>query len=184
MQTLQETYNKKSIPELQKELGFSNRMQVPKIRFVSVNIGTGRIKDENQLKEIQRVLTLITGQKPVPRKAKKAIASFKTRIGMVIGYSVTLRGQRMYDFLNRFVHVALPRTRDFRGIPEKSFDRGGNLTIGVKEHIVFPELIGEDVRFIFGFEVIIATNAKSRKEGVMLLKSLGFPIQTSESAKK
>lgn len=168
---------KRAIPELEKQFGFTNAHQVPKIRLVSVNVGVGRIKDDNQLKEIQRILSLVTGQKAVQRKAKKAIASFKTRVGMVIGYSVTLRGKRAYDFLDRFVHVALPRTRDFRGIPVSSFDQRGNLTIGVKEHIVFPELIGEDVRFIFGLEVAISTTAKKREQGIALMKALGFPIQ-------
>ena len=170
--TMQEYYFKKAIPEMQKAFGFKNINQVPKISSVSINIGTGRIKDEKQLEEIQRVLGLISGQKAVSRRAKKAIASFKTRIGMVIGYSVTLRGKRMYDFLDRFVHIALPRTRDFRGIPKKSFDARGNLTVGIKEHIVFPELIGEDVRFIFGLEVTIVTTAKKREYGIELLKRL------------
>lgn len=174
---MRERYGKNAVPEMQKAFGFKNVNQVPKIKSVSINIGVGRIKDENQLKEIQRVLSLVSGQKAVSRKAKKAIASFKTRVGMVIGYSVTLRGGRMYDFLDRFVQVTLPRTRDFRGIPQKSFDNRGNLTIGVKEHIVFPELIGEDVKFIFGMEVTITTTAKERAHGIALLKNLGFPIQ-------
>lgn len=172
-----ETYNKKTIPEMQKAFGFTNAMAVPKITKVTVNIGVGRIKDEKQLEEIRSVFNLIVGQKPISRKAKKAIASFKTRIGMVIGYSATLRGKRMNDFLERLVGVALPRTRDFRGISAKSFDTSGNLTIGVKEHIVFPELIGEDIKFIFGFEITITTTAVNRNQGIALLKSLGFPIQ-------
>lgn len=172
-----ETYIQKSIPHMQKMFGFSNALKAPKITKVAVNVGVGRIKDENQLKEIQRILSLVTGQKAVPRKAKKAIASFKTRVGMVIGYSVTLRGKRMYDFLDRFISVALPRTRDFRGIPLQSFDSRGNLTVGIKEHIVFPELIGEDVRFIFGLEVTITTTSKKREHGIELLRSIGFPIQ-------
>lgn len=177
MALMYDIYVKKVIPEMQKAWGFKNAEQVPKLRFVSINVGTGRIKDEKQIEEIQRVLALISGQKAVPRKAKKAISSFKTRIGMVIGYSVTLRGKRMYDFLDRFVRVTLPRTRDFRGIQKTSFDNRGNLTIGIKEHIVFPELIGEDVRFIFGCEVTVVTTAKKREQGIMLLKLLGFPIQ-------
>lgn len=176
---MRELYIKKVIPEMRETFSFKNVNQVPKLRLVSLNIGTGRVKDEKQIEEMRRVLGLISGQKAVPRKSKKAIASFKTRVGMVIGYSVTLRGKRMYDFLDRFANVALPRTRDFRGIPEKSFDSQGNLTIGVKEHIVFPELIGEDVRFIFGLEVTIAITAKKREHGIKLLKLLGFPIQNS-----
>ena len=110
--------------------------------------------------------------------AKKAIASFKTREGLIIGFQATLRGKRMYDFLSRLINIALPRTRDFRGIEEKSFDQRGNLTIGIKEHIVFPEIIGEDYRFLFGFEVTVATSARKQEEGVQLLKLLGFPIKS------
>ena len=172
-----EQYSKKVVPEMQKAFGFKNALSVPRVIKVSVNVGVGRIKDEKQLEEIRRVLGLITGQKTISRKAKKAIASFKTRIGMVIGYSVTLRGKRMHDFLDRFIRITLPRTRDFRGISEKSFDTSGNLTIGIKEHIVFPELIGEDVRSIFGFEVTITTTARNRVHGIALLKGLGLPIQ-------
>ena len=177
MTSIREHYQKKTIPELTKEFGYSNALAVPKIQKVTVNTGVGRIRDEKQLESIQKYLTMITGQKPVPRKAKKAIAAFKTRIGMVVGYSVTLRGKRMYDFLDRLVGAALPRTRDFQGIPVGAFDRGGNLTIGIKEHIVFPEMTGEDVRFIFGLEVTVVTTAKSKGEGEALLRSLGFPIQ-------
>lgn len=174
---MRERYQKNAVPELIKEFGITNILAAPKIRKVVVNVGTGRIRDPKQLETIEKSLAAITGQKPIERKAKKAIASFKTRIGMGVGYSVTLRGKRMYDFLDRLVGAALPRTRDFKGIPESSFDKDGNLTIGVKEHIVFPEMIGEDVRFLFGLEVTIVTTAKTKKEGIMLLKHLGFPIQ-------
>lgn len=177
--TTQEQYQKKAAPMLEKEYGYLNRMAVPRILKVVVNTGVGRIPDEKQREAILRSLALITGQKPVPRKAKKAIATFKTRQGQVIGYSITLRGKRMYQFLDRLVHAALPRTRDFRGILSRSFDARGNLTIGVKEHIVFPEMMGEDVRFMFGLEVTVVTNAKSRQESIILLRHLGFPIQSS-----
>ena len=142
-----------------------------------VNSGVGRIRDEKQHEEIRKFLALITGQKPAPRPAKQAIAAFKTRQGLIIGYQVTLRGKRMYDFLSRLINVALPRTRDFRGLEEKSFDERGNLTVGIKEHIVFPEMIGEDYRFLFGFEITVVTTAKKREEGVELLKLVGFPIK-------
>lgn len=173
-----ETYQKKAVSELQKEFNYSNPLAVPKILKVAVNTGVGRIQDEKQKEAIQKYLMAITGQYAVPRRAKKAIAAFKTRIGQVIGYSVTLRGKRMYEFLDRLVHTALPRTRDFRGIPLSAFDANGNLTIGVKEHIVFPEMIGEDVRFLFGLEVTVVTTAKTKAEGVALLRHMGFPIQT------
>ena len=154
-------------------------MRVPKILKVAVNTGVGRIKDEKQLQEVVKMLTLITGQKPSWRPAKKAISSFKTRIGQLVGYSVTLRGKRMYDFLERLINIALPRERDFRGLDSKSFDARGNLTIGVKEHIVFPEIIGEDYKFLFGLEVTVVTNTKKREEGMELLKLMGFPIKVN-----
>ena len=164
-------------PKMMAHFDWKNPMRVPRIVKVVVNTGVGRIKDEKQLQEIVKMLTLITGQKPSWRSAKKAISSFKTRIGQLIGYAVTLRGKRMYDFLERLINIALPRERDFRGLDSKSFDKFGNLTIGIKEHIVFPEIIGEDYKFLFGLEVTVVTNAKKREEGIELLKSLGFPIK-------
>ena len=119
----------------------------------------------------------VTGQKPAARAAKKAIASFKTRQGQIVGYVVTLRGQRMRDFLDRFIHIALPRSRDFQGISGSSVDHHGNLTIGIKEHIVFPEIIGEDYKVLFGFEITIATTAKNRERGLELFRSLGVPFK-------
>lgn len=177
MSSLQEKYKKEVIPAMRVKFSYKNIMAVPKIVKVVVNSGVGRIRDEKQHEEIRKFLALITGQKPAPRPAKQAISAFKTRQGLIIGYQVTLRGKRMYDFLSRLINVALPRTRDFRGIDGKSFDPGGNLTIGVKEHIVFPEMIGEDYRFLFGLEVTVVTTAKKREEGVELLKLMGFPIK-------
>lgn len=179
--TLRKTYEEKAIPYLEKEFGYKNKFEVPRIEKIVVNVGVGRYPDEKQREAIQAALAAITGQKPVPRKAKKSIASFKTRQGQIIGYSVTLRGRRMYDFLSRFISVTLPRTRDFKGISPASFDGRGNLTVGVKEHIVFPEMIGEDVRFLFGLEVTITTSAKNSREGEALLRHLGFPIQANET---
>src|SRR3989338_4471966 len=127
MSTLQEKYKKEVIPAMRAKFGYKNVMAVPKIEKVVVNSGVGRIRDEKQHEEIRKFLTLITGQKPAPRPAKQAIAAFKTRQGLIIGYQVTLRGKRMYDFLSRMINVALPRTRDFRGLEEKSFDGRGNL---------------------------------------------------------
>ena len=176
--SLQEKYKKEVVPEMKAKFGFSNIMQVPKIIKVVVNVGVGRIKDEKQLQEIIKMLTLITGQKPAPRPAKKSISAFKTRIGQIIGYKVTLRGKRMYDFLERLISVALPRERDFRGLDPKTFDRFGNLTIGIKEHIVFPEIIGEDYKFLFGFEITVVTNARKREHGIGLLGLMGFPIKS------
>lgn len=156
----------------------SNIMALPKIEKIVVNVGLGRtIKDEKFLEIAMRDLALITGQKPKTTLAKKSIANFKIREGMVIGAVVTLRNKRMNDFLSRLINTALPRTRDFRGIDAGSLDKSGNLTIGVKEHIVFPEISAEEVRNIFGFEITIVVKAKNKTEAIALYKSLGFPIK-------
>lgn len=178
MKSLQETYKKDVIPAMRKGFGYKNVMSVPKIEKVVVNVGIGRMQDEKERSEVEKYITLITGQKPSRRPAKKAIAAFKTRKGLIIGYQVTLRGTRMYDFLARLVRVALPRTRDFKGLEEKSFDAAGNLTIGMKEHIVFPEMIAEEYRFLFGLEVTVVTTAKKRAHGIELLRLMGFPIKS------
>ena len=163
---------------MQKEFGLKNRMAAPRIRKVTVNSGIGKfLKDKKILEDIERDLARITGQKPLPTKAKKAIASFKTREGMEVGYKITLRGKRMWDFLERLIGVALPRTRDFRGIPNTSFDRDGNLSLGIREQIVFPETSGDDVKTIFGFQAVITLSSKKREHSVAALKQLGFPIQ-------
>src|SRR3989344_6589023 len=155
-----------------------NTMALPKPEKVVINIGLGRaLKDEKFLEIALRDIALITGQKPKTTLAKKSIANFKTRQGQVIGAMVTLRGGRMYDFISRLINIALPRTRDFRGLSAKSIDKNGNLTIGIKEHIVFPEISGEEIKNIFGFEVTIAVKAKSREEAVILYKAMGFPIK-------
>lgn len=178
MLQLQEKYRKQVVPQMREKFGYKNDLAVPKIEKVIVNTGIGRVlKEEKIQEEITRDLSLITGQKPSPRPAKKAIAAFKTRKGMLVGLSVTLRGQRMYDFLERLIHIALPRSRDFRGLPEKSIDQKGNLTIGIKEQIIFPEISAESARNIFGLEVTVVTTAKNRQEGVELLRLIGFPIK-------
>ena len=178
MTDLMTIYHKQAVPSLKKEFGLSNDLAVPKIEKVVVNIGVGRlIKDEKVIELINRDLALITGQKPIPTKAKKSIASFKTRTGMVIGFKVTLRGRRMNDFLARLINIALPRTRDFRGLDAKSIDEHGNLTIGIKEHIVFPEVSAESSRNIFSFEITVVTKAKNRVQAIALYKVMGFPLR-------
>lgn len=168
----------KTLSILQKELGIKNVFALPKIEKVIINVGLGRaVKDEKFLELVLRDLTLISGQKPKTTLAKKSIANFKTRQGMVIGAMVTLRGQRMRDFISRLINSALPRTRDFRGISDRSLDKNGNLTIGIKEHIVFPEIKGEEIKNIFGFEITIVIKAKNSKEAIALYKFLGFPIK-------
>lgn len=181
---LKEKYTKEIVPAMKEKFGYKNNMAVPRIEKVVVNSGYGRLvvgkTGEEQKKIVNGIisdLTEICGQKAVPTKAKKAISSFKTRKGMVIGARVTLRGQRMYDFLERLINMALPRSRDFQGIDPKSVDERGNLTIAVKEHIAFPEISPEKSRFIFGFEVVIATTAKKPEEGLELFKLMGIPFK-------
>ena len=175
---LQKKYQEEVMPKMMKVFGYKNVAKVPKLEKVVINVGVGRLRDEKQHTAVIKAITLIAGQKPSPRPARKAIAAFKTRKGLVVGYKATLRGKMMWDFILRLISIALPRQRDFRGVSEDSFDAAGNLTIGFKEHIVFPEMIGEDVPSIFGFEVTVKTTAKRREEGVVLLKALGFPIKS------
>lgn len=175
---LSDKYKSKVVPAMQEKFGLKNALAVPRITKVTVNIGVGKfLKDQKILDDIERDLARITGQKPVHTKAKKAISSFKTREGMAVGMRVTIRGRRMWDFIERLCGIALPRTRDFRGTPEASFDANGNLSIGIREHIIFPEAAGDDVKTIFGFQATVTTTAKKRAYGVELLKLLGFPIK-------
>lgn len=175
---LLEIYKKEVVTLMKEKFGYKSDLAVPRIKKVVVNSGIGKaLKDEKIQETISRDLAVITGQKPVPTLAKGAISGFKIREGMVVGLKVTLRGKRMYEFLDRLVGSAIPRIRDFRGLPEKSIDKGGNLNIGIKEHIIFPEIANEDIRFIFGFEVTVVTNAKNREEAAELFRLLGFPIK-------
>ncbi len=162
---------------MKKKFGYKNDLAVPRIIKVVVNTGVGRIKDEKQLEAIGQHLSLITGQKPRHSGAKKSIASFKVRQGTLIGHSATLRGQRMYDFLDRLINIAIPRIGDFRGLNEKAVDGAGNLTIGIKEQTIFPEVPEEDIKIIFGLEATIVTTAKTRPEALELFKLLGFPFK-------
>ncbi len=177
---LKEKYNKEIVPKMAKDIG--NKMAVPKIEKIVVNTGIGKMtigKTNKEIEKIQKVflndLALICGQKPVLTKAKKSIAGFKLREGMPIGVKVVLRGKKMYDFLERVIHIALPRSRDFQGISEKAFDQNGNLTFPIKEHIIFPEISVED--FIFGFEVTIQIKAEKKEQAQELLKLMEFPIK-------
>lgn len=148
-----------------------------KIVKVIVSTGIGSVKDESRKENIKKSLTLIAGQKPKVNQAKKSIASFKSQKGAPIGYSVTLRGQRMYDFLEKLINITIPRVRDFRGLGPDLIDQTGNMTIGFKEHIVFPEAAVEDVRSAFGVGVTIVTNAKTKEKALELLKLIGFPFK-------
>jgi large subunit ribosomal protein L5 len=163
---------------LKDSFSYTNIMQTPRIEKIVVSCGTGRlVKDKQKVDLIQDRLAKITGQKVSPRPAKKSIAAFKLREGTIIGYQVTLRGERAEDFLNKLIHIALPRTRDFRGIPKKSVDEMGNLTIGIKEHTIFPETSDEELRDVFGLSITVVTTAGSREEAVGYLKTLGFPFK-------
>lgn len=178
MLRLLQKYKKEAVPAMQKEFGIKNVMAVPKIEKVAINTGIGRIlKDGKAIEKIEQDLAKLTGQKPVPRKAKKSISGFKIREGMVIAYSVTLRGKRMYDFLDRLIAIALPRSKDFRGIEIKNFDKDGNLNIGLKEQNIFPEIQYESLKDIFGLQITVTTTAKDREKGVKLLRLMGFPIK-------
>lgn len=176
--SLQEVYRKQVVPSLKEKFGHTNILAVPRLEKIVINVGTGKnYREEKAISEIRNGLMVITGQKPVETKAKKDISTFKLRSGMVVGLKVTLRGKRMYDFLERLISLTLPRTRDFKGIPFTSVDKGGNLNIGIKEHTVFPEISTEEVGIIFGIEITIVTTAKTSEESIELLKLLGFPWQ-------
>ncbi len=168
-------------------LGYTNVMQAPRLVKAVVSIGTGKVSDKNKLKVIEERLARITGQKTSPRPAKKSIASFKLREGDIIGYQVTLRGPRMYSFLDKLIHIALPQTKDFRGVKIGAIDDMGNITIGIKEHTIFPETADEDVKDIFSFAITIVTTAKTKPEAEAFLRHIGIPLQhvgTVEKKKK
>lgn len=175
---LKEKYKKQVIPQIMKEFGYKNVMAVPKLEKVVINVGLSKaIKDPKFLDVMEDTLMRISGQRPIKTKAKKSISSFKIREGMLVGLKVTLRGKRMYDFVDKLVNVALARVRDFRGLAPKNVDASGNLNIGFKEHISFPEIRPDEIERIHGLEVAVVTTAKSREEGLRLLRLLGFPFR-------
>ncbi len=178
MARLRDYYIKKVVPSLVKEFNYKNRMQVPKLDKIVVNMGVGEaIQNIKALESAVADLSMIVGQKPVITKAKKSIATFKLRQGMSIGCRVTLRGDRMYEFFDRLVNVALPRVRDFRGISPKSFDGRGNFAIGLKEQIIFPEIDYDKIDKIRGMNIVIATTAKTDEEARQLLRFMGLPFK-------
>jgi len=182
---LREKYNKEILPAMKEKFGYKNSMAVPKLKQVVINVGVGKFsKEEAYLATVEKTLINITGQKPVRTKAKKSIATFKIREGMIVGIKVSLRKQRMYDFIEKLVHVTLPRTRDFRGLSTKGIDKAGNFSIGLKEHLAFPEIRPEDVEKNHGMEICIATTAETKEEGLELLKLMGFPFKKDNPAKK
>lgn len=174
---MKKLYLEKVLPELQKELNIANKMAVPKILKIVVNAGLGKAKEQPGLwEQAQRDLALICGAKPVPCKAKKSVAGFKIRRGQLVGQMVTLRGNRMYDFLARFLNVAVPRMRDFRGFAEKSLDQQGNFSFGIPEHTVFPEVTLSEKEQPFSLQVTIVTTAKDQVQGRKLFEKFGFPF--------
>jgi large subunit ribosomal protein L5 len=177
MTSIKEKYNKTAVPEMKKKFGYKNNLAVPKIVKVIIGTGIGSVKEEVKKQSIEKSIALIAGQKPKINQARKSIASFKTRQGMPIGYSVTLRGQRMYDFLEKLINVTIPRVRDFRGLKPDLIDNSGNMTIGFKEHVVFPETGGDDIRSAFGLGITIVSSAKTKEESLELLKLVGFPFK-------
>jgi len=178
--SLKEKQNK-AFESLKSTFGYTSTMQTPKITKVVVSCGTGSVKDKNKNKIIADRLTKITGQKPSLKSAKKSIATFKVREGDPVGYQVTLRGKRMFDFIDKLVYVAFPRTKDFRGLSSKGIDEMGNFTIGMKENSIFPESSDEELKDVFGLAVTIVTSAKNKKEAKAYLDFLGFPFKKEET---
>ena len=178
MPRLKEKYLKEILPNLQKELGLSNSMQVPRIKKITLNMGVGEIlQDKKAIEKAQSDLEKLSGQKPLITKAKKSVASFKVREGMPIGVKVTLRKNRMYEFLDRLINIALPRVRDFRGLSMKSFDGTGNYSLGIKEQTIFPEIDYDNVDKIRGLDITITTSATNNEETLALLNAFNFPIK-------
>lgn len=176
---LKEKYRKEVVPSLMKRFGYRNLMQVPKLEKIVINIGVGEaIQNVKFLESSINDLTIITGQKPIMRRAKKSISNFKLREGAPIGCCVTLRKDRMLDFFDKLVNIAIPRIRDFRGVPAKSFDGRGNFNLGLKEQLIFPEIDYDKVEKIRGMNITICTTAKTDEEGLELLKALGMPFRS------
>ena len=178
MTRLYDRYTNEAIPALKKEFGYTNPMEIPRIEKVVLNVGLGDAVSNAKLIEVVcNEIAAITGQKAVVTKAKKSIASFKLRQGMPIGVMVTLRRDRMYEFLDRLMNVALPRVRDFRGVSPKAFDGKGNYALGIKEHIIFPEIAIDKIEKVYGLNICVVTSAKTDDEARALLKYLGMPFK-------
>lgn len=180
---LKETYNKEIAKKMMEKFGYKNIMAVPKVTQISVNVGIrhDQSKDAKHVETIEQTLTRITGQKPVKTLAKKSIAGFKIREGNVVGMKVTLRGDRMWHFLEKLIDFTLPRVRDFRGVSPKIVDKQGNLSVGFKEYISFPEIKPDEVERLHGLQVTITTTADSREEGLELFTLMGFPFQKANA---
>lgn len=179
MARLQEFYKQQVIPALQKELGYTNLMQIPRLSKIVLNMGLGEaVQNPKILESAVSEMTAIAGQKPVITKARKSIANFKLREGVSIGCAVTLHGAHMYEFFDRLVNVALPRVRDFRGVTDKSFDGRGNYSLGIREHVIFPELNLDKIEQMKGLTISVVTTARTDAEGRALLRALGMPFRS------
>lgn len=174
---ISEQKQKKAFDTLKGTFGYPNTMASPKLAKIVVSTGVGKSRDKTRNAMVEKKLAQITGQKPAQRVARKSIASFKLREGEVVGYQVTLRGQRMYEFLDKLVHIALPRTRDFRGLPKTSIDEMGNYTIGIRENTIFPETSEEDLKDVFGLSITFVTTAKTKEEAEAFLRHLDLPMR-------
>ncbi len=175
---LKELYDEEVVPHLMKEMGYKNRLQVPRLLKIVVNMGVGEgTTNPKAVEAAASQLAMITGQKPIIIKAKKSVAGFRLRAGMTIGCKVTLRGDRMYEFLDRLLSIALPRVRDFRGLNRKSFDGSGNYSLGIEEQLIFPEVDYDSIDKIRGMDITIVTTARTDREGEALLEALGFPFK-------
>jgi len=182
MSRLQEEYKKNILSQMMSKFNYKNVYQIPKLQKIVLNMGIGEAKEDAKiLDKAQKELSLIAGQKAVKTKAKKAISNFKIRAGMALGVSVTLRNKIMYEFLDRFINIAIPRIRDFRGLNPKSFDGNGNYSLGIKEQIIFPEINYDKIDKIRGLDVTICTNAKTNQEALELLKSFNMPFPATEN---
>ena len=183
MISIREKQNK-AFEALKGTLGLKNKMQTPKITKVVLNVGTGSFKDKNKNKIVDDRLAKVTGQKAVLKVAKKSVATFKVRQGDPVGYQVTLRGQRMFDFLDKLVYIALPRTKDFRGLSALAIDNMGNYTLAIKDNSVFPETADEELKDVFGMGITVVTSTKDKKSAKIFLDYLGFPFKKEEETKK
>jgi large subunit ribosomal protein L5 len=178
---IKERYHTDVVPHLKKQFGYTNDLQVPRLEKIVINMGLGEATaNAKAIDSGVKDLVTVTGQKPIINRARKSIATFKVRKGMPVGASVTLRGRRMYDFLAKLIHIALPRIRDFRGVSSKSFDGRGNYSIGIKEQLIFPEINYEQVDAVRGMDIAIVTTARTDQEGQALLAALGFPFKKQQ----
>ena len=174
-----ESKQKSAFDTFKDQFGYTNVMAAPKLLKITISSGVGKAKDKNRNKLVEEKLARITGQKPAPRAAKKSIAAFKSREGDIVGYQVTLRGQRMYEFLDKLIHISLPRTRDFRGLNATAIDEMGNMTIGIRENSIFPETSEEDLKDVFGLAITLTTTAKTKEEAEAFFRHLGLPLKVA-----